>query len=95
MTVTFKVKEDKASVVPAITHVNGTARVQTVNKNANSKYHKLISEFKKITGVPMVLNTSLNVMGQPIACSPRQAIENFYSTGIDVMGIGPFYLTKK
>lgn len=92
---TFKVKPEKKSIIPAITHVNGTARVQTVSKKTNPRYHKLITEFKKITGVPVILNTSLNIMGQPIACTPRQAIENFFSTGMDVMVIGSFYLSKK
>ncbi len=95
MTVTFNVKEAKKSVIPAVTHVDGTARIQTVCAQTNEKYHRLIQEFDKITGVPVLLNTSLNVMGQPIACSPRMALATFHSCGMDSLALGPYYLTKK
>ena len=95
MTVTYNVKKDKQHIIPAVTHVDGTARIQTVNKRTNNRYHKLIEEFNKITGVPVILNTSLNVRGQPIACSPRTAVSIFCATGMDAMGIGPFLLSKK
>lgn len=94
MTLTFNVKPEKRRIIPAITHVDGTARLQTVSRGTNPRYHALISEFDKLTGVPMVLNTSFNVKGQPIVCAPRSAIEMFFGTGMDVLAIGSFYVTK-
>jgi carbamoyltransferase len=94
MTLTFEVKEEKRAAVPAITHVDGTARVQTVSEDHNPLYHRLITEFARLTGVPMVLNTSLNVKDQPVIEDPRTALALFYSTGLSGMAIGPFYLRK-
>ena len=94
MTITHRVQPDKYTVVPAITHVNGTARIQTVSQESNSRFYRLIQAFEKRTGVPMVLNTSLNVMGQPMVCAPRQAIETFYGTGLHALAMGSFYLSK-
>jgi carbamoyltransferase len=94
MTMTFDVKPERAGEVPAITHVDGTARVQTVNQEATPLYHRLIAEFEKRTSTPMVLNTSMNVKGQPIIADPRTALALFYSTGLAGMAIGPYYLTK-
>ena len=71
--------------LPATTHVNNTARVQTVDKKTNIKYHQLISEFKKNTGIPAVLNTSFNIQGQPIVETPLEAISTFSSNGIDAL----------
>jgi carbamoyltransferase len=94
MTVTFDVREEKRSEVPAITHVDGTARVQTVGAQESPLYHRMIGEFARRTGVPMVLNTSMNVQGQPIIANPRTALALFYSTGLAGMAIGPYYLRK-
>lgn len=95
MTITFPVKRDKRSVIPAVTHVDGTCRAQTVSESANPKYYSLIKRFGEITGVPVVLNTSLNVMGNPIAMKPEDAIATFYSTGLDYLAIGDFILSKQ
>ena len=84
----------KPDVIPAVTHVDGTSRIQTVDKKTNPKYHKLISEFKKITGVPLVLNTSLNVMSEPIVCTPNDAVRNFFGTGMDTLYIGNYVVSK-
>ncbi len=94
MTLTFDVREEKRGEVPAITHVDGTARVQTVGRGESPLYHRMIEEFARRTGVPMVLNTSMNVQGQPIIANPRTAVALFYSTGLAGMAIGPYYLRK-
>ncbi|MFN7974333.1 MAG: carbamoyltransferase C-terminal domain-containing protein [Acidobacteriota bacterium] len=88
------VREARRSSVPAITHVDGTARVQTVTAEANPRFHELLREFDRLTGVPMLVNTSFNVMGQPIVCTPEQAIECFNGTGIDALALGSFLLWK-
>jgi carbamoyltransferase len=94
MTLIFDVKEGKRIIVPAITHIDGTARVHTVERQHNPLYYKLIKNFEAITGVPVVLNTSLNVQGQPIALDPKDALAVFYATGMQAMALGSFYLTK-
>ncbi len=88
------VKPGKAEVVPAITHVDNTARVQTVTKESNERYYDLIKEFDRQTGVPLVLNTSFNVAGEPIVETPGDAVRCFLSTDIDVLGIGNYILQK-
>jgi len=87
-------KKDKRSVVPAVTHVDGTGRVQTVSWKVNSLYWRLIAEFKKITGLPVILNTSFNVRGQPIARSPEDALDCFLSTQLDCLIMGNYLLEK-
>ncbi|HOI41342.1 MAG TPA: carbamoyltransferase C-terminal domain-containing protein [Elusimicrobiales bacterium] len=89
------VKEGKAQLVPAITHVDNTARVQTVTKETNAPYYNLIKAFEKRTGIPLVLNTSFNVAGEPIVESPEDAIRCYMSTDIDVLGIDNYLLEKK
>jgi carbamoyltransferase len=85
---------DKRDCVPAITHVDGSARVQTVRKETNPLYHDLICKFGKLSGVPVVLNTSFNVMGEPIVESPVDAIRCFFSTGLDKLVIGNYVISK-
>lgn len=88
------VKPGMAKLVPAITHVDNTARVQTVTRTVNERYYDLIKAFDKITGIPMVLETSFNIAGEPIVESPEDAIRCFLSTDIDVLCIDRFILTK-
>lgn len=95
MLLVFDVLADKRSVVPAITHVDGTARVQTVSRADNPRYYELISEFDRLTGVPMVLNTSFNDNDEPIVCTPADAVACFRKTDIDALAIGPFYTEKR
>jgi len=90
----FNVYPEKRYVIPAVTHVDGSARVQTVSKKINPKFWNLINEFYKITGVPVILNTSFNDKNEPIVCTPKDAILCFLSTGIDYLAIGD-YLVKK
>ena len=87
------VKVKKPKDVPGITHVDGTARIQTVNKEQNQKYYDLINEFYKITGVPMLLNTSFNCR-EPIVETPREAINTFNNTELDMVVINGRYLSK-
>jgi carbamoyltransferase len=94
MILTFWVKPEKRAVIPAVTHIDGTARVHTVNKNVNPLYWQLIEEFRRLTGVPVVLNTSFNLKGEPIVGSPFDAIRTFYTSGLDVLIMGPFVLEK-
>jgi carbamoyltransferase len=85
MIVTVDVREEHRRALPAITHVNGSARVQTVSKEDNAEFRELLREVGKRTGREMVLNTSFNVKGQPIVNTPREAIETFLGTGIDCL----------
>ncbi|MBI1971858.1 MAG: carbamoyltransferase [Candidatus Aenigmarchaeota archaeon] len=89
-----KVPKDVQKEIPAVVHVDGTIRSQTVRKDQNPKYHKLISEFYRLTGVPVLLNTSFNVAGEPIVNTPQEAIADFYREGIDALAIGNYLLTK-
>ncbi len=95
MLLTYNVRKKRIKEVPAITHVDGTARVQTLERKQNPDLYHLISEFKRITGIPVILNTSFNVMGQPIICSPEQAIDCFLSTDIDFLILNNKYIIDK
>jgi len=94
MTITFDVIPGKRSTIPAVTHVDGTARVQTVSQSANGRYYDLISRFGELTGVPVVLNTSMNVMGDPMTMKPVDALRTFFATGLDHLAIGDFVVSK-
>ncbi len=94
MLLVFDVLPEKRKIIPAITHVDGTGRLQTVSRNQNPKYYKLIEEFGKITGVPVVLNTSYNIMGEPIVCTPDDAVKCYLGTGIDSLALGNFIAEK-
>ena len=82
------------SIIPAVTHVDYSARIQTVDKNTNPKYYKLISRFKELTGCPIVVNTSFNIRGEPIVLSPTDAFKCFMGTDLDILAIGNFLLYK-
>jgi carbamoyltransferase len=88
------VKEEKKSMIPSVTHIDGSARVQTVSKNDNPRFYNLISEFERITDVPVVINTSFNIRGEPIVCTPEDAIKCFLKTDIDFLIIGNFIVEK-
>ncbi len=94
MILAFKAREDALDQIPGVVHVDGTVRPHTVRKECNPRYWKLIKEFESITGIPVVLNTSFNVRGEPIVCSPSDAIRCFYGTGLDILAIGDFLLNK-
>jgi len=85
----------KRSEIPAVTHVDYSARIQTVSKNTNKRYYDLISKFKEKTGCPVIVNTSFNVRGEPIVNTPTDAFNCFMGTELDVLIIGNCYLEKK
>ncbi len=89
------VRAEMADRIPAVRHVDGTARIQTVNERQHPLYHRLLQEFKAITGVPVLVNTSFNTLGKPIVCTPRDAVECFWSSPFDVLIIGSFLVEKK
>ena len=84
----------KRSSIPATTHVDYSARIQTVHKETNPKYHALITKFKEKTGCSVVVNTSFNVRGEPIVCSPEDAFKCFMGTGLDLLVVGNCVLRK-
>ena len=84
----------KRSSIPAVTHVDYSARIQTVHKDTNHKYYNLINEFKKITNCPVIVNTSFNVRGEPIVCSVEDAFNCFMGTNLDLLVIEDFILFK-
>ena len=84
----------KRSSIPAVTHVDYSARIQTVHKDTNQKYYNLINEFKKITNCPVIVNTSFNVRGEPIVCSIEDAFNCFMGTNLDLLVIEDFILFK-
>ncbi len=95
MILVYDVLPEKKNIIPATTHVDGTGRVQSVSKKHNPKYYRLIQEFEKLTGVPVLLNTSFNIRGKPICHTPEDAIECFLTTGMDALFIQDFMLVKK
>jgi carbamoyltransferase len=85
----------KRPEIPAVTHVDGTARVQTVHQEANPRFHALLSAFHARTGCPMLVNTSFNVRGEPIVCTPEEAYRCFMGTDLEVLVMGNCYLRKE
>lgn len=90
----YCVRSDKADKIPAVRHVDGTARIQTVSEEQHPRYYELLKEFKKLTGVPVLVNTSFNTRGEPIVCTPRDAIECFWTSPFDALVINSFLLEK-
>ena len=93
MLMTYPVRPEKRETIPAPTHVDGTGRLQTVSKETNPLYWGLIDEFRRQTGVPLVLNTSFNER-EPIVNTPEEAIACFARTGMDVLTLGPFLVER-
>ena len=85
----------KRSSIPAVTHVDYSARIQTVHKETNPRYHKLISKFKEKTGCPLLVNTSFNVRGEPIVCSVEDSFRCFMGTNLDILVCEDFILFKE
>ena len=94
MVLTAQVRPEKRGIVPSVTHVDGSARPQTVERDVNPLYWRLIHEFGQRTSVPVVMNTSFNLRGEPIVCSPTDAIRTFFSSGMDALVIGNFVVEK-
>jgi carbamoyltransferase len=93
MTLAYAVRPEKRSQIPAPTHVDGTGRLQTVTSAANPRYYALISAFRDLTGVPLVLNTSFND-NEPIVCRPEEALDCFLRTQMNALVLGDFLVTK-
>ena len=83
------------SIIPAVTHVDCSARIQTVSRDDNPSYHRLIERFFEKTGCPVVVNTSFNVRGEPIVCTPEDAWRCFTRTQMDYLVLGPFVIDRK
>ena len=90
-----EIKTEKRKLIPAVTHIDGTGRLQTVKLSTNEKFYKLIDYFRQLTGIPVLLNTSFNLNGEPICCSPTDAIRTFYSSGLDVLVLSNFIIKKQ
>lgn len=90
----YFIREEKRALIPAVTHVDGTGRLQTVDRFSNQRYRRMIEEFEKLTGVPIVLNTSFNLNGEPIVCSPEDALRTFFSSGLDLLVLGSNVVSK-
>lgn len=93
MLMVYQVKKDKQAVIPAVTHVDGSGRLQTVSRETNPRYYQLISDFEKLTNVPVVLNTSFNE-DEPIVCTPEEAVNCFQRTRMDVLFLGNYMVQR-
>jgi len=93
MLMVYQVKKDKQSVIPAVTHVDGSGRLQTVSRETNPRYYQLIRDFEKLTNVPVVLNTSFNE-DEPIVCTPEEAVNCFQRTRMDVLFLGNYMVQR-
>jgi carbamoyltransferase len=92
MTITFDVRQEWKPRIPAVVHVDGTARPQLVRREVNPLYHRLISAYHRLSGIPLVLNTSFNVHEEPIVCAPPEAVRAFVERRVDCLALGPFWL---
>jgi len=94
MTHVFDIHPAKRNVIPAVTHVDGTGRFQTVSQRTNPMYYGLIDTFRKKTGVPVLLNTSFNIKSEPIVCNPEDALRTFFNCGLDLLVLGNYVVEK-
>jgi carbamoyltransferase len=94
MTQVFQIKKEKRNQIPAVTHVDGSGRLQTVHIKTNPRYYKLINQFKKKTGIPIILNTSFNE-NEPVVCFPDEALETFLRTKMDWLVLGNWIVKRK
>lgn len=88
------IRADKRDVIPAVTHVDGTGRLQAVLRESNRRYYDLIERFDDATGVPVLLNTSFNLRGEPIVNTPREAHRTFMRSGLDALVLGNCFVRK-
>jgi carbamoyltransferase len=94
MTVVYAVKEEYQKLLQAVTHADGSCRIQTVDSKQNALFYELLQEFKKLTGHAVLLNTSFNLSHEPMVCTPRDAVATFYASGLDALFIGNFMVSK-
>jgi carbamoyltransferase len=90
----FRFKPEWKAKVPAVVHFDGTGRLQTVSKEVNPVFHDVLVEFEKLSGVPLVLNTSLNVNGMPLVETPGDALDCFYQSGLDTLVLNRYLVQK-
>ena len=90
----FQIREEKRQLIPAVTHVDGSGRLQTVSQSTNPRYHRLIESFRDLTGIPMVLNTSFNE-NEPVVCMPHEAVDCFLRTQMDYLVIGDVKISRR
>ena len=90
----FQIREEKRGRIPAVTHVDGSGRLQTVYRHTNPRYYRLIEAYCELTGVPMVLNTSFNE-NEPVVCGPQEALDCFLRTQMDALMIGDFVILRQ
>jgi carbamoyltransferase len=89
----FQIREEKRVQIPAVAHVDGSGRLQTVYRDTNPRYYRLIEAFRELTGIPMVLNTSFNE-NEPVVCRPEEALDCFLRTRMDVLCLGNVLITR-
>ena len=89
----FQIREEKRCLIPAVTHVDGSGRLQTVYRHTNPRYYRLIESYRDLTGVPMVLNTSFNE-NEPVVCEPVQALDCFLRTHMDVLVMDSVFIER-
>jgi len=94
MLLVYQVRSDKRGLIPAVTHVDGSGRIQTVNRNENPQLWALLKAFEKLSGVPVLVNTSFNVKGEPIVASPEDAVDSFLRCDLDYLVMGNTIATK-
>jgi carbamoyltransferase len=90
----FQIREEKRAAIPAVTHVDGSGRLQTVSKLTNTRYWRLIDAFRALTGVPMVLNTSFNE-NEPVVCTPQEALDCFLRTNMDLLVLNTVMISRR
>jgi carbamoyltransferase len=95
MLMVYPIKEDKQKLIPAVTHVDGSGRLQTIRKQHNPMYHGVIKEFEKLSKVPILINTSFNIRGEPIVCTPLDAYKCMMGTGIDYLIMDKFLIKRE
>ena len=89
----YPIRQEKRALIPAVTHVDGSGRLQTVTRESNPRYYALIEAFRALTGVPMVLNTSFNE-NEPVVCRPEEALDCFLRTKMDVLVMGDWFIAR-
>jgi carbamoyltransferase len=90
----FQIRTEKRPIIPAVTHVDGSGRLQTVHRDTNPRYYRLIDSFREITGVPIILNTSFNE-NEPVVCRPEEALDCFLRTKMDVLVLGNWMIVRQ
>jgi len=91
----YPIKKEKRKLIPAVTHIDGTGRLQVIRREQNILYYDLIKEFGKLSGIPILINTSFNIRGEPIVCTPYDAYRCMMGTGIDYLVLGKYLVSRE